>query len=242
MAFVHGRTTEVYWNGSNYSSLFNSASLSATGETADTTAFGATWRSSIAGLLTATASFSGFYDGIALTWLGALGSDGGVLTYLPGGDTNIGDPARLLSVIETTVTISAPVADVVAVALDMQVQASVGFGQVLHPLSEDTNTTTGAEKDDASATATGWQAHLQVTAVDAGTWTIKLQDAAVSNTYSDVTNGAFSAVTTAGAERLVSATTTAALRRFVRYIATRSGGTAGDGITFSLTYARTGSI
>jgi hypothetical protein len=54
----------------------------------------------------------------------------------------------------------------------------------------------------------------------------------------DVTGGAFTAATTATSQRLLSATSTTALRRYVRYVATRTGGAGGDGITFGLAYSR----
>jgi hypothetical protein len=116
----------------------------------------------------------------------------------------------------------------------------IGFGDILHILTEDTNTTTGATKDDTAATATGWIAHLHVTAVDAGSWVVKLEDASASN-FSDgavVTDGTFTAATGATSQRLVSAAETTALRRYVRYVATRTGGAGGDGITFALAYSR----
>ena len=61
----------------------------------------------------------------------------------------------------------------------------------------------------------------------------------MSNTYSDVSGGAFTAATGVTSQRQTSATDTADLRRYVRYVATRTGGAGGDGITFSLVYART---
>jgi hypothetical protein len=69
---------------------------------------------------------------------------------------------------------------------------------------------------------------------------VKLQDASASNFSdgADVTGGAFTAATTPTSQRLQSATATTALRRYVRYVATRTGGAGGDGITFGLAYSR----
>jgi len=239
MAFVHGRNAVVLYGAYNLSPYLNSAALNATGETGDTTCFGQSWRTAIAGLLTVSASFGGFHDvDIVGAHENTLGTDGGVLTYCPGNGSAVGDAARMLSVVETAYNTTDPVADVVAYTWDVLGETSLGIGQLLHPPGTDTNTTTGAEKDDGAATATGWMAHLHVAVVDGGSWVIKLQDAAVSNTYTDVTGGAFTAATGVTSQRLTSAAATTALRRYVRYVATRTGGTAGDGIRFTLAYAR----
>jgi hypothetical protein len=81
---------------------------------------------------------------------------------------------------------------------------------------------------------------LHVTAVDAGggSWVIKLEDSANGSDWTDVSAGAFAAKTAVGAERLRSAASTTTLRRYVRYTATRTGGSAGEGITFFVAYAR----
>lgn len=238
MPFVHGKSTTVLFNSTDVSSYLSNTDFSADVDTAETSTYGSGWKTFLAGLADATAGFTGLYDPTNAATLDAvLGVDSGVLTFCPGGGAAIGDMARLLSVTSTNVTRSAPVGDVVALGWDAHSEATVGLGQVLHPLGADTNTTTGAEKDDTAATTTGWTAHLHVIAVSGGSWVVKLQDAAVTNTYSDVTSGAFTAATGATQQRLSSASG-ATLRRFVRYVATRTGGTAGDSITFALAYAR----
>jgi hypothetical protein len=128
---------------------------------------------------------------------------------------------------------------VVAVKASLASTSSVGFGYVLHPLAVDTGTTTGANRDDAGATATGWTAHLHVTAVSSGTWTVKLVDASAANfsDVADVTGGSFTAATGATSQRLTSAAATTALRRYVRYVATVAGGSTPT-ITFALALAR----
>ena len=240
MAFKHGSRAGVMWNQYDVSGYLRSAELSVEVETGDTTVFGNGWTTALPGIGDATASFEGLYDPTTQAhWRDQVGVSSGVLTYAPSGWTAIGDPARLLLGTSTAYAESSPVGDVVSFTWEVMSEDHFAGGQVLHPLGEDTNTTTGAEKDDASATATGWTAHVHATVVDGGSWVITLEDAAVSNTYSAVSGGAFTALTAAGSQRLVSATSTAALRRYVRYVATRTGGTAGDGITFLLSYART---
>jgi hypothetical protein len=223
----------------NLSPYLDSMDMAVESDQADTTTFGTTWKSSLLGFTSGKVDYSGLYDptvaDLPTLFLSALP---GNLTYCPGGGATIGDAARLVSATETSYAESSPVGGVVAIKGSFDASGSVGFGNVLHPLGEDTNTTVGAERDDATATATGWTAHLHVVSLDGGTWTIKLEDAAASNTYSDLTGGAFTGVAAAGSQRLQSAAATTALRRYVRYTATRAGGGAGDGITFFLAYAR----
>ena len=196
----------------------------------------------ISGLSGAKLEIAGLYDptrGRALPTL-FLSAVPGVLTYAPAGGAAIGDLARLVSVVDTAYAESSPVGGVVALKASFTADGVVGMGYMLHPLGEDTNNTTGANRDDAAATATGWTAHLHVIAVDGGSWVVKLVDASASDfsDVADVTGGAFTAATGATSQRLRGAASTTALRRYVRYVATRTGGSAGDGITFALALAR----
>jgi len=238
MPFAHGKGTTVLLNGTNLSAFLNSADTEVGVDTADATVFTSTWKQHLAGTAHSKAELGGLYDPAELTIRNLLAVDGGSLTVAPGsGSATIGGRARLIAVASTSYTESSPVGGLVAIKWSVIAAGTVGDGWMLHPLAEDTNTTTGADRDDGAATATGWSAHLHVTAIDAGSWVIKLQDAATTD-WVDVTGGAFTAVTAAGGQRLVAASGITALRRHVRYIATRTGGSAGDGITFALAYAR----
>ena len=238
MTFYHGKSTKVMLGAVDVSAWLTSMGLSADADTADTTTFGATWKSALSGTVAGKVDFGGLYDpdeaSLPTLFLTLLP---GVLSYCPTGGAAIGDPARLVSAIEVAYGESVPVGGVVAVQGSFLADGTVGFAYVLHPLAEDTNTTTGADRDDAAATQTGWTAHLHVTAVDDGSWVVKLQDAATTD-WTDVTGGAFTAATGATSQRLQSAADTTELRRHVRYVATRTGGIAGDGVTFFLAYSR----
>jgi len=238
MAFKHGKNTSVYLGAIDLSRYLDSMELQADADFAETTTFKATWKTGLTGVIGAKVNYTGLYDPTELQLGQTITSETpNVLTYCPAGDAAIGDRARLVNAREVTFANGSPVGGIVNIKGEFTADGIVGIGDVLHPLAEDTNTTTGAEKDDAAATSTGWTAHLHVIAVDAGSGVIKLQDAAVTNTYTDLTGGAFTAATGPTAQRLQGASG-ATLRRFVRYVATRTGGSAGDGITFALSYAR----
>lgn len=243
MAFKHGKSTAVWLGGKDLSPYLNAADFSVDIDTADTTVFGSSWKTALAGVGSAKADFNGLYDPTMTDLQSLLTLDPGVaatvLTIAPAGALAIGDRARLLDVIETAYSESSPVGGAIATKWSVYDarNAAPGDGQILHLLSIDTNTTTGAEKDDAAATTAGWQAHLHVIAVSGGSWVVKLQDAAVSNTYTDLTGGAFTAATGSTAQHLQGAAGST-LRRYIRYVATRTGGIAGDTITFALAYSR----
>lgn len=238
MAFVHGRNTSVWWNSLDLTGYLDNADLSVDVDTADATTFGKGWKEFLPGQASATVGFTGKYDTTAAESLEPqLGSDSGVLTYCPGGSATVGDRARLVSATATTYSESSPVGDIVAFGWDVMSEDTTGLGWVQHPMGEDTNTTTGSSYDGLAATTTGWHAHLHVTAVDGGSWVVKLEDSANDSAWSDVSGGSFTAATGATQQRLESAAG-ATLRRYVRYTATRTGGSAGDGITFALAIAR----
>ena len=239
MPFLHGRNTAVLWNSTVMSGYLTQTDFEVSAEAHDVTTYGKGWKEFMPGLLDSTTGFQGIFDAAAGTVIeAALGTDAGVLTYCPAGGTAVGERARLVSVTTANYSESAPVADVVKFSWDVQSESTTGFGQVLHPLGEDTNTTTGSSKDDTAATSTGWVAHLHVSLVDGGSWVVKLEDSADNSNWSDVSGGAFTAATDVTSQRLRSSTSTAQLRRYVRYTATRTGGSAGQGVTFHLSYAR----
>lgn len=241
MPFLHGAKTRVFYGGFDLSAYLNAGEFTTDQDSADTTTFAQTWKTAIAGTQGAKATFGGYYDPTVLDLESSLGTDfsltTGVLTFCPGGGPAIGDGARLMSVMSASYAQTSPVGGVVGVKWEAATSAAVGFGWVLHPYGTDTDTTTGAEKDDLAATTTGWVAHLHVAAQNATSWVVKLQDAAISGSYTDVTGGAFTSVTTKSAQRLLSASG-ATLRRYVRYVATRTGGSAASTITFQLSYSR----
>lgn len=237
MAFIHGKNTEVWVNAVDVSTYFRSADFSVDVETADTTAFKSSWKSAVAGNAASTYELEGLYDPTLATIKNLIPVTGSTLTVGPGGMSAIGDVARLVNVKNTNYAESANIGDAVAFSWSVMADGTVGLGRVLHPWSEDTNTTTGADRDDGAATSTGWSAHLHVTLVDGGSWVVKLQDAATTD-WTDVTGGSFTAATGATSQRLTSASSTTTLRRHVRYVATRTGGVAGNGITFLLVYSR----
>lgn len=236
MAFVISNAGRAYLNAVDVSGYLRGFTIAGSQDVAESTVLTDAAKTYVPGQSARTHSMEGLYHKDLAAVRASLEASEAVVTLAPGGAA-IGDLAWLSSVVGAAYEESTPVADVVPFAWEGTPTGPVAFGFLLHPLAEDTNTTTGASRDDAAATTTGWVAHLHVTAVDAGSWVVKLQDSADNGTWADVSGGAMASLSAPGSQRLASAAG-ATLRRYVRYVATRTGGSAGDGITFALALSR----
>lgn len=74
--------------------------------------------------------------------------------------------------------------------------------------------------DTAASVSFGFQAYLQVFSIGSGTATVTIQDSANNTDWTNLTSGAFAAVTARGAQRIVSSSATAAVRRYLRVTTT----------------------
>lgn len=239
MSNVHGRLAEVYYNALKLERYLTSMGLSVDVDAADTSVFGDLWKTAIPGQMGATFSTSGLYDPTAIEGMdAALGLGTGVLTHCPGGAAANTDQVRLFAVTDTSYAQSDEIAGAVAFDWEALALGAVAFGTAIHPYAKDTNTTTGTAIDQTAATSLGWTAHLHVTAVDGGSWVVTIEDSADGST-GWATIATFAAKTAAGAERLLSASATTTARRWVRVVATRTGGSVGHGLTYVLAFART---
>lgn len=238
MAFKHGKNAAVWYGGVDMSPYLFGADLSIGVETADTTTFASGgWRSYIPGLIGGGYEFEGLYDPAETNIQAALGTGGGVLTVCPSGSA-LGDLVRLVPVITTDYGQSSPIDGAIGFSWGVTAEDAIAAGKIIHPLAEDTNTTTGNAIDGTASSSAGWTAHLHVTLVDGGSWVITVQDSSDGST-GWATIATFAAKTAAGSERLVSAAATTTVKRYIRVVATRTGGSAGQGITYALGFART---
>jgi hypothetical protein len=72
MAFRHGKNAALTIATKDISAFMDSMDLNFDLDTADTTAFGATWKTAIGGVPSGTMALSGFYDPTATTGPGAV--------------------------------------------------------------------------------------------------------------------------------------------------------------------------
>jgi len=236
MAFKHGSKAAVYYGGLDLSGYLTSASLALAVETADTTTFGNTWRTALPGLAQGTYDFEGKYDpGVTQLETDIAAQTEGVLTVCPGGSA-VGDLARLVPALSTAYGQSSVIDDAVGVSWGVTGAAALAFGTLIHN-GEDTNTTTGSAIDQGAATSLGWTGHLHVTLVDGGSWVVTIDDSSTGSSGWAVI-ATFAAKTGVGAERLRSAAATTTVKRYIRVVATRTGGSVGNGVTYALAFAR----
>lgn len=237
MAFKHGSKAAVWYGGVNVSPYLTSAALALAIETADTTTFGNTWRTAMPGLAMGTYDFEGKYDPADTSVQTDIAAQTeGVLTVCPGGSA-VGDLARLVPALSTAYGQSSVIDDAVAFSWGVTGAAALAFGTLIHN-SEDTNTTTGSSIDQTAATSTGWTGHLHVTLVDGGSWVVTIEDSSTGSS-GWATIATFAAKTAVGSERLLSAAATTTVKRYIRVVATRTGGSVGNGVTYALAFART---
>ena len=221
MAFIHGKDTKVYIDSNDLSSYLSSADPSRTVDVGETTTFGSSNKTYVAGEKDATVSFSGFFDATADAIIqGLVGTNDKVaLIGLDGVDAT--DDCMFGKGVTTNYGISSPVGDVVAVTFDLQAS---GFfsGSVLENATV-TATGNGTARDNTSSTANGGGAFIIATSVSGTstpTLTAKITHSADNSTYADLVT--FTALTSAGAEvkEVASGTT---VNRYLKVVYTVSG-------------------
>jgi len=94
MAFRHGKNAAFTLNTKDLSTFLTSIDLSFDLDAADTTTFGGTWRTSLAGIPGGTIDLSGYYDPTATTgpaavlWAAFTGATPVTGLLYPGGNTS----------------------------------------------------------------------------------------------------------------------------------------------------------
>ena len=222
MAFKQGKDTKIYVNSSNYSSYFNNADATRTADTAESTTFGNSAKTYIAGEKDGTVSLTGFFDATADTVLQPLlgGADFDLAMGIDGLDT--GDKATFTKGNITNYGVSSPVGDIVATSIDVQSDEGMWNGTVLTASAFTTTAAQGSAQDNTSSTANGAGAFLIVTSVSgtSPTGDVKIQHSADNVTYVDLIT--FTQATAATSEvKFVDSGTT--INRYIRVYNTIGG-------------------
>ena len=240
MTFIHGKSALVLQNEFDLSSYFNDISISRSIETAETTAFGASAKAYIVGLIDGTLSLSGMFDGSAnaidAEMTDVLGVNAGaVISASVSGVTTIG--TRMISTTGklTSYEVTAPVGDVVSANAEFQADDGIGNAVSLAALGAITTTTTGTSVDNGASSANGGFATLHVTANTMNNSTVcKVQHSADNSTWADLQTFTSVATTIVTAERIKVANSTT-VNRYLRAVATPAG--AGS-FTYHINFAR----
>lgn len=237
MAFSHGSAGKVYVNGRDLSAYLHSATVAATADTAETTCFGASYKSYISGTKDGTISAEGYFESstgsVDPTLNTALGaSTQSLWTVYPQGESAIGSASFHAQAVETSYSASMPVDGVVSVSAEAQSSSSIEAGVCLHVLgAESTGTTNSASYDGSASSTAGASAILHCTAITASSAVVKIQDSADNSSFADIIT--FTSITTAGSSERVAITGT--VRRYVRATVTVTG--AGS-FTYTVSFSR----
>lgn len=240
MAFLHGKSTVVVYGSTDLSSYLNEVTAPITVDLAETTTLGKNDKTYIAGLADGTVSLSGMFDGSA----GAIepivraqlqAATGTVVTVGLGG-TTVGSACRMLSARNTSMEISSPVGDVVALNTEIQADGGIDIGKILHAMSSVTAGASDTSVDNAAASSNGGVAHLNVTVnTHDGDLVAKVQHSTDNSTWVDLVTFTTVATTVTTSERVeVAAGTT--VNRYLRCTYTMSGGSGA--VTFVVAFAR----
>lgn len=227
MAAVAAKSARVLSDEFDLSTYFNSADVTREAAVPETTAFQASARSYLMGLVGGTASLAGFFDSVAggedVVLNAALGAASGqVVTVAPEG-LAVGKRLDVLSSRLTRYQKSAPVDGVVGVSADIQADGGIDGGVALHDVTAETATANGTSVDNAASTANGGVGHLHVTAnTRNGTLDVKIQHSTDNAVWADLITFAQIAASTVGKERK---SVTGTVNRYTREVHTIAGTT-----------------
>lgn len=238
MAFAHGKSTKVFYGSYDLSSYLNSVSLARTADQADTTTFGATYKTSIAGFTDGVISMEGFWDGTAgaidALLAASLGSaTNTIMTISRNAADAVGDQAELVQVKSTSYEVSSSINDVTAISAEVQGDGAIGVGKILHAHEAETSTAAETSVDGGASTTTGGIAHLHVTAASAAdTLDVIIEDSANDSDWATIATFTQATAITNEAEVI-----TGTIRRYVRASWTIAG--TEPSFTFVVALART---
>tara|TARA_R110002012_G_scaffold50123_7_gene129801 strand:- start:7079 stop:7792 length:714 start_codon:yes stop_codon:yes gene_type:complete len=221
MAFIQGKDTVVYFNESDYSTYFSSVDLSATADVAESTTFGNTSKTYIAGERDGTIGLTGFFDATADTQFASVYGTSFNLVVGHDGITT-GKRASFAKSLITNYGVSSPVGDIVASSLDVQADDGLHNGSVLINGAFTATAVQGSAQDNTTSTSNGLGAFLIATSVSGTSPTadVKIQHSADNSTWVDLVT--FTQVTAASSEiKEVEAGTT--INRYLRVFNTIGG-------------------
>ena len=187
MAFKHGKDTKVFLNSTDLSSYLNNADATRTADIAESTTFGKSAKTYLAGGKDGTITLAGFFDPTAdspiQTNLGSTGQE--LVMGIDGVDAT--DSVTFGKGNFTTYGISSPVGDIVAFSADFQSDEGIFNGTVLENATV-TATGSGTARDNATRTANGGGAFIIVTSASGSSPTLdaKITHSADNSTYADL--------------------------------------------------------
>ena len=228
MAFGHGKDEVVLVNGYNVSSYLSSAAVAREKETAETSAFGDSSKTRIAGLIDGTMSFEGFFDGAASAsdeiFENLLSSTtAAIFEDWPQGDA-FGAAGYAMEAQETSYEVTGSVGDAVGISLEAESAVAVDRVTSLQSILTDiTASGNGSTEDNGAATTAGGSAYLQVVSKVGGTsLDVTLRESTDNFVGDDTLLGTFTQATAGNESERI--TFTGTVKRYVRAVFVEVGG------------------
>lgn len=236
--FRHGKNTTVLSDDFDLSTFLNSASVSASIETPETTTFGTADRSYIVGHNEGNISLEGLFEGSAESadeiFTAALGNNTDKVISVSTDSTSVGGRAILVSSMQSAYEISSPLTDVVSVSAEAIANGGLDYGVWLGCKTAITTTSTGASVDNGASSTNGGVTHLHITANTRDSTTVaKVQHSSDNSTFADLSTFATVATVDTTHERII---VTGTVNRYIRAVVTPAAGTGS--ITFSIAFSR----
>lgn len=230
-AFRHGKLTRVFLNGRDASPFLNSAEVSLSIDTKESSSFGTVSKTYIPGIKESTISIGGMFDG-------TVGQLDEFMSTLHGQDPTypctlfydagiaVGRVCRLADVRQTSYDRSSPVDDIVTVSGELQVDGNVTMGYVLNneqAVNSAVITGAGVDTGAGMASTRGGVMHLHIPVNTRSTAvSVKVQTSTDNSTWVDFLTQSVTAGQTGG---ICLPQLTGNVSRYIRALITPTAGT-----------------
>lgn len=236
--FAHGKDSLVLVDKYDFSPYLNSVTASSEVDVPETTAFGDSARTYIAGIENGMASAEGMFDGSAEAsdeiFDAALAAATNKVVTIAFGGRTAGSRVAIVNAQETSYELSSPFDGVVSASVEFQGASNgIDFGVNLSGHTAITATTNSTSVDNTLSSTNGGVAHLHVTAnAHNGSSIHKVQHSADNSTWADLVTFTTVSANTVTSQR---SEVTGTVNRYLRAVSTLAGT---GSTTRSVTFAR----
>lgn len=227
--FRHGKSVNVFIDKYDFSTYFNDMTASAMQEPVETSAFGSSAKTYIAGLKDGTISLSGMFEGTTTgtdvffdTVMGSATKQN--IIVAPEGHA-LGYVATVANSDDTSYEVSGSVGDLVKTSAEFQASTGVESGLLLSSGASITATTNGTSVDNAASTTNGGVGFFSLPInTRTGTIIAVIQHSSDNSTFADLVTFTTVNATTLTSERIEVASGTT-VNRYLRLKLTYAAGT-----------------
>ena len=227
--FRHGKSVNVFIDEYDFSTYFNDMSATSNLEPTETTAFGSSAKTYIAGLRDGTISLSGMFEGTTTgtdVWFeGVMGLTTKQNIIVAPEGHGLGNVATVANSDDTSYEVSGSVGDLVMTSAEFQASTGVESGLLLSSGASITATTNGTSVDNTASTTDGGVGFFSLPVnTRSGTVDAVIQHSSDNSTFADLVTFTSVNATTLTSERVEVASGTT-VNRYLRLKLTYAVGT-----------------